>query len=413
MRKTLIFIVTVLLIAFAQGAFADAEVVTASFGTMSLSGNLQVGYNWYIGNESYGRGPNGESQAVEGPSDMEFYLKRVRLVWKGQVIDEKVKYFVQLENAKQTGVELADIKLGFKYIPYTTVWVGRFLPHFMHWTNKHTGRLYLIDYPLSYRYFGIQRHTGIDIDFNHQYIDITLSVTNGHNYNNMAASLMPAGRVDSNGNALDTLGPQTWGDENTAKDIYFRVDGKPIKDMNISAAVWYGSPLDYFENDQGDKIEHNATAMAINGAFVYNPEWGLRLAGEVLYSTLSYDSQILDANGDLVDRDDDTYELKGLSYYARAGYNIETVSGVPFEFLIQYDHLNPDLEDDEEIHGYQDEETNITAAVNYYLMDYHAMIYLNYIHKIETREDVLNLAGDDTQTGLNNDEVKILWQIAF
>ena len=41
------------------------------------------------------------------------------------------------------------------------------------------------------------------------------------------------------------------------------------------------------------------------------------------------------------------------------------------------------------------------------------MIYLNYIHKIETREDVLNLAGDDTQTGLNNDEVKILWQIAF
>lgn len=418
MRKILFFFLILLFVSIAGTAFADVEVVNASFGTMSLSGNLQVGFNWYLGNQSYGVGTDNNGvpapQAIEGPSDMEFYLKRVRLVWKGEVISEKVKYMVQLESKNQSGVELADVKLGFKYIPYTTIWVGRFLPNFQYWTPIHTGRLYMIDYPLAYDYFGIQRHTGLDIAFNHQYVDINLAVVNGHNYNNMAASMAnPVARVDSSGNALATLGPQTWGDENTAKDIYFTIDGKPMKDMHIFAGLWYGTPLDYFENDQGEKIEHNASAMTINGGFVYNPEWGLRIAAEVMHNTLTYDSEMVDANGDLVDRPDDTYELTGLAYYLRAGYNIESVSGVPFEFLVQYDYLNPDTEDDEDTHGYQDEVTQITGGINYYLMDYHAMIYVNYIHKIETREDVLNLAGDDTQTGLENDELKILWQIAF
>jgi hypothetical protein len=335
------------------------------------------------------------------------------LIFKGQVVDEKIKYFVQLEGKSQDGVQLADVKLGFKYVPYVTFWIGRFLPHFQYWTPQNTAKLYMIDYPLASNFFGVKRHTGFELAFNHDYVDMYLGLNNGHNYQNMANTLTPAGRD------LDTLGNQTWTEENTSKDLYFWIDGKPIKDMHIFAGVWYGTPLDFFENDKGNLIEHNAGTLVVDGGFGYAPSWGLRLWLEAFYSQVTYDAQMIDANtGDLVDRDDDTYEVKSLSFYARAGYNIEQVSGVPLEFLVQYDYLDPDTLNDKDKHGgFIDSEmdvvTQVTGAINYYIEDWHAMVYVNYIAKMEDWEEVGNLEGNDTQNGISNDEVKIVWQVAF
>jgi hypothetical protein len=407
MGKRIIPVIAVIVFLIAANAAAEVEVVKTGYGSMSVGANFQVGFNYYIGDEQLDT--TAAAQAVDRPEDMEFYLKRVRLAFKGDVIDQKVKYFLQFEAKDQEGVDLADVKVGFKYIPFTTIWFGRFLPHFQHWTPQNTARLYLVDYPLAYQHFGVQRHTGLDIEFNHDYVDINLGVNNGHNFNNYTNYLEPQDR------GLGTLGTQTWGDENTAKDIYFNVNGKPADGLDIFAGLWYGTPLDFFEDDEGELIAHNATLMAVNAGVGYVADYGVRLWGEFFYSQLTYDS--VASNNVDIDRLDDTYELTSMSYYVRAGYSIESVSGVPLEFLVQYDWLDPDTANDMELDGHamseQDDLTYITAGINYYLSDWHAMLYLNYIYKQEQWEDVLNKAGDDTQTGIANDELKFVAQIAF
>ena len=410
MRAKILVFWVILAMSLASLASADMEVVESSFGSMVLSGNFQAGFNFYIGDEQLNEA---NYQAADRSSDMEFYLNRVRFVVMGQVVDEKVKYFMQLEAANQAGVQLADMKLGFSYIPYTTIWVGRWLPHFQHWTPVHTGRHFLIDYPLAHQFFGVQRHTGLEVEFNHEYVDIYLMVNNGHNYNNFLAVVDPGNRVGADGSALDTLGNQGWNEENSAKDIYFTVNGKPTKGLDIFASVWYGTPVDYFENDQGELIEHNASFIALDGGVGYVADYGVRLWAEVFYSMMNFDSGAPPDGS--TDRLDDTYELTSMSYYVRAGYNLKHVSGVPMEFLVQYDWLDPDTLNDDQKHAASetDELTYITAGINYYIQDYHAMLYLNYIYKMEAWEDVANKAGDDTQNGINNDILKFMAQIAF
>ncbi|MCP4583468.1 MAG: hypothetical protein GY839_17810 [candidate division Zixibacteria bacterium] len=152
------------------------------------------------------------------------------------------------------------------------------------------------------------------------------------------------------------------------KDIYFNVNGKPIDGLDIFAGIWYGSPADYFENDEGELIAHNATMMAINGGAGYIADFGLRAWAEIFYGDLAYDSA--QAPDGSQDRDDDTYELNSMSYYIRLAYNIESVSGVPLEFLVQYDYLDPDTLNDEDKHGYKDEFTHVTGGINYYIKDW-------------------------------------------
>lgn len=411
MRKHFFILTILLLVAFAGTAFAEMEVVKSRFGTMELGANFQVGFNYYVGDEQLVG-----NQATDRGTDMEFVINRVRLSLGGDIVSKKVKYFFQLEGAHQA-IELLDVGIGFKYIPFTTIWVGRFLPNYMHWTPKHTGRLYMIDYPLMYQFFGVQRHTGVDIAFNHKYVDINLGVNNGHDFSTMANALNPADRLGA------ALGAPNWStDENSMKDVYFNVNAKPIENLDIFAGLWYGSPLDYWENDKGDLIAHDANVTALNGGVGYIADFGLRVWGEFFYSMLSYDSVYFNAAGKETDRDDDTFELTSMSYYLRLAYNIKSVSGVPLEFLVQYDYLDPDTfnkekdansPNDMSKHGADDELTYITAGVNYYISDWHAMLYLNYIYKMEAYKDLQNKAGDDTQDGIANDQIKLQAQIAF
>ena len=406
MKREIALLVALIFVFGATAVLADVEAVNTGFGTMTIGGIFQAGFNYYVGDELLSVDEtSGALSAADRPEDMEFLLKRARLLFTGAVVDEKVKYCMQIEAASESGMGLLDAKLGFKYIPYTTIWVGRFLPNFTYWTPKHTAKLYLIDYPLMNTFFGVQRQTGLDIAFNHEYVDVNLGFFNGRNYGNLNATLDPGDRT------IEGLGNQTWQDENSMKDIYFNVIAKPINGLNIWAGLWYGLPLDYMEEDKGENVAHDATAMAINGGAGYIADFGLRAWAEVLYSTLSYDSGA--PPDGKTDRADDTYDLTSMSYYVRVGYNIKEVSGVPLEFLVQYDFLDPDTMNDEKKHGADDELTYVTGGVNYYIKDWHAMLYLNYIYKMEAWKDINNKEGDDTQDGIANDELKLQAQIAF
>ena len=414
--KWLGVIVLIGILAFAATVHAETPVVKTSIGSMSIFGNFQAGFNYYIGDEVLGSVTDTKGNAAPGAvdrgKDLEFRLRLIRFGFKGFILQDKITYFLQIEGNSNEAVQLRDAQLGFKYIPYTTFLIGRYLPHFQYWTPIHTGKTFFVEYPMMNQFFGIQRHTGFDIAFNHKYVDAYLGVYNGHDFRNMAAVLNPTDRVDANGDALG-LGNPAWNtDENTAKDIYFSVDGKPIKGLDIWAGVWYGTPLDYYENDEGELIAHNATITAFDAGAGYVADWGLRIWAEFFMSQLSYDSAYFN-NGSKEDRADDTYELNSMSYYVRLGYNIKSVSGVPLEFLVQYDYLDPDTLNDEEKHGADDERTEITGGVNYYIQDYNAMIYLNYIAKMEAYKDLLNKAGDDVQDGLDNDEIRVLFQVSF
>jgi hypothetical protein len=60
-----------------------------------------------------------------------------------------------------------------------------------------------------------------------------------------------------------------------------------------------------------------------------------------------------------------------------------------------------------------DELSDISVGVNYYIHKINAMLYLNYIHHMEAFKNIPNVAGDNTQTGISNDEIKLQAQVAF
>ena len=411
MRK-LIFIFTIAaLLAFGTTAFAE-EAVNTGFGSLTIGGFFQAGFNFYVGDELPETQYTPAGAATDRYEDFEFVLKRARLIFKGHIIDEKIMYFTQTQWEKQSGAAVLDAKMGFKYIPYTTIWLGRILPQFTWWLSS--AKLALIDRPLLSGYWhNVQRQTGFDVAFSHDYVDANFGVFNGRNFGNMAGVLSPGDRtaVDANGNAA--LGNATWEDENTGKDIYLNVIGKPIAGLKIWAGLWYGMPLDYMEVDEGENVAHNASVMAIDAGAEYMADFGLRANAELLYATLSYDSAPeTDPEGD---RADDTYELTSMGYYVLLGYNLKSVTGVPLEFLVQYDYLDPDTMNDEDKHPASETDalTYVTGGVTYYIEGHHAKLQLNYVYKMEEWEDVANKKGDDTQDGVSNDVIKFQAQVAF
>ena len=305
------------------------------------------------------------------------------------------------------GDMLLDMKMGFHYIPYTGIYVGRFLPNFTIFAPKSTAKLMLIDYPLVNSIAPAARQTGLDIGVVTPYLNANLGVFNGR-------AFFPP--ITAPG-AIAPVGNQNWQDENTAKDIYFNLIGKPpVEGLTIHAGLWYGMPLDNFENDEGELIAHNASVMLIDAGAQYMAPFGLTFIGELMYGTYSWDSTDPATNFE-DDRDDDSYTVTSMAYYVMAGYNFGPMFEVPVEVLVRYDYLNPDTEDDETTayHGAseQDAFTYITAGVNYYIKKHYAMLSLNYIYKSEEWEDINNKAGDDVQDGISNDEVKLQAQISF
>ncbi|HPM76596.1 MAG TPA: porin [bacterium] len=410
-RNLMILALVVAMMAISAPLFAADEAVKVGVGSLKIGGVFQAGFNYYVGDETLVQNADGSYSAADRPEDMEFIVKRARLLFMGDVIEDRITYLAQLEFAQDSAVGMGDIlldmKMGFHYIPYTGIYVGRFLPNFTIFGPKSTAKLMLIDYPLVNAIAPAARQTGLDFGVVTPYLDADLGVFNGR------AFFPPI--VAPNANA--PMGNQNWQDENTAKDIYFNLIGKPpVEGLTIHAGLWYGMPLDNFENDEGELIAHNASVMMIDAGVQYLAPFGLTFIGELMYATYDWDSADPTTNFE-DDRDDDSYSVTSMAYYVMAGYNFGPMFEVPVELLVRYDALNPDTEDDEETPYHamseQDGLSNITVGVNYYIKKQYAMLSLNYINRGEELEDVGNKAGDDTQDGYSNDEVKLQAQISF
>ncbi|MCZ7583511.1 MAG: OprO/OprP family phosphate-selective porin [Deltaproteobacteria bacterium] len=400
-------------------AGAETEPARVGFGTLKISGLFQAGFNYYIGDEERVTGdadlngdgaiaPNGSESGIthaqDRATDMEFVIRRARLIFQGTVVDDRIGYFTQIGFDHDTGPELLDMRLAFSYIPYTTFSIGRFLPKFTYWQPMSKSTIYTIELPQMNQLIGIQRQTGVNVGVFHKYFELDFGAFNGRNEPNIA--LNPA---DRGGAPLGTNGQGQWNDENTAKDVYAAAAVKPIDGLRIFGGYWLGMPLDYFETKDGELVAHDAQVGIADGGAVYYSTFGLNLWAEALYQQVRFDSSpSTDPDGE---RPNDTFEYNALSWYAMASFNFKN-QGVPFEIVGRYDYLNPDTTDDEKTHGKDDEITHITAGFNYYIESYYAMLSLNYIYKSE-RYDILNKKLDDTQTGIADDELLFQVQVAF
>ncbi|NLH47310.1 MAG: hypothetical protein GX444_01760 [Myxococcales bacterium] len=407
MKRMLVISLTVLLLTAGFALAAEQQSVNAGFGSATLNGLFKAGFNYYVGDETLGADKDGNPQAMDNGKDMEFTVNYFQLGVNGWVVDKHVTYLATMTADTTAGsVSLLDLKLGFLYIPYTGIYVGRIKPDMTYHGTINSGTFKTIEMPLMNRnIFGRQRQTGLNLNLDTKYLAANLGVYNGRQY---TPALIAPGGTDPVGN-VDYL------DQNTGKDIHFGLIGKPpVEGLNIRANLWYGTPLDANEVKDGELTNHNVSVMFLNGGVDYLAPFGLTLIGELFYGTYAWDSKDPATNFE-DDRADDTYELTTMSYYLMAGYNFGPVFEVPVEIVARYDYLDPDTLNDKEKHpaSEQDALTDIVGGVNYYIKGYNAMLSLNYIYRGEEWEKVLTKKGDDDQTGIANDQLKLQAQVMF
>ena len=412
MRANVLILVVLVIVCIGGSAAADMEAVRTSYGSLIIGGVFQPGFSYYLGEEQVDFTTvdvaNGESlQVTDRRANADFYLNHARINFKGTIIDDKVRFFAKLDlSPDQAGnmpVQLLEAKIGLKYIPYTTLWMGRFAPDFTYFNPINVARMGLIDFPLMNQHLGIQRQSGVNANVLHKWFEFTLGATNGLHFDNFATRLNPPDRNRAG------VGNVDWSDENTMKDFFVSAAVKPVYGMRIWAGYWYGRPIDFFEpQNDGENKPHMVKADLFNAGFAYMAQFGLTIMGEGMYVNFKYDNQ--DANNN--QRDEDFLQLTMVSYYARLGFNMKELVGVPVEILAQYDWIDPDRINDNDTHGMDDERTYITAGLNYYIKDHHAMLSVNYLYKNELWK-VIPLDGEGTQTGLKDDELKFQAQVAF
>jgi hypothetical protein len=432
-RSAIVGIAALLLCALSAGA-AELVAVNTGYGSLILGMNLQAGFRYYAGDETIGTdAATGALVAKDRTANYMFTLDRFRLITKGTILTDKIKYFTQTEfNARN--VELYDAYLGFAYIPFVQINLGRALPKYGFFVDRSTTDLILIDYPLSaYNWMNPMftkdqkadardwRHTGLWFDVKSKYVDAQLGIWNGFtglsklNADGTLASWSLQGSnffADPNDGTKVINGFSS--DANSGKDVNLSVVGKPVAGLEIIGSLWWGQPLVGYENKDGEFKEFDNTLWMIGGGAMFRPDWGLLLAAECHWREVQFaDFDLNPAPSPAV--------LNSLAAFGLAGFNFKHYTGVAIEPLVRFDWFDPNTKNDDKVaagvFGFSDSAHdvvwNITGGVNYYIDALHAVLRLNYIHKDEAWKDVTNKKATDTQTGINNDELKFQAQVSF
>jgi hypothetical protein len=510
MKRTWIVALTLGLLLAATAVAQDKEKgeVSTSIGSLKVYGTFKVGFNYYIGDETAAWDDFG--WGVIDPVDqvIDRYTRRPGVVVKdretmtdfvinffgfglsGWVLDQRITYNVGIfavdravsvnglyqyyfdsqdgyesyyeaapitSYGKTTMIDLIDLKLGFHYIPFTAIYLGRLLPAFTYSNSLPVGQFKTIDEPLMNRYvMNRARQLGANINLVTDYLDAHLGAYNGRQFF-PTLKLVSADSAEKKtgktynytgyipADASDPMGNTSWGDQNTGKDVHFSLIGKPLTGLKIRAGLWYGLPLDYLRKDKhGENIEHNASVLFVNGGVDYLADFGLTVVADVLWGDYKWDKKSApatraaggpDSRTNAAMPDDYTgttfdegkawsYELSTFSGYGMLGYNFGPVFQVPIELLVRYDYWDPDMLNDASKHKFSEDDvmTDIVGGVNYYIKGYYAMVSLNYVHHSEAWKDVYQKdyeradAGYDTpgtQEGIANDELKFQFQVNF
>ncbi|MFQ6104282.1 MAG: outer membrane beta-barrel protein [Candidatus Glassbacteria bacterium] len=322
MRKFFLPVILISVLSLIARADCNAQLADLKVG----QGTLKIGTVLQAG---YDYSNAEDSTAVNG----QFTLNRARFLFWGEMVPGKVKYFVQ--NEMRNGLGILDYKMIFTdLIPKTTVSVGRWLPNFTHYMPRHTGKLDMINYPLflidSRFNYAVWRQTGIQTNTVTENMDITTGIFNGPNNN--------------------------INDNNDGKDVLLRAGYKPKTDfakVKVGAYTWLGNLLFAEESDMaynrfGFFGLVNAEKFTVNGELV-----------------LGRDEQPGGAD-----------DLKSMGLYGHAEYRVNPHVGI----LGRVEVMDPNTDTG------NDRWTWITIGLNRYIESYHAMVYVNYIHRIEEND---------------------------
>lgn len=344
MKKLICFAAGLLLTSFLTCNFALGETeVKVGKGDLKIGGILQAGYSHFEGKKG----------------NDSFSLKRVRFLFWGTIIPEKVKYFVQLEHAGS--IDVLDFKAQFFYIKNTEITVGRFLPNFTLYMPYSTARLEMVNYPFTTTYYGVWRQCGIQSTTQTDHVDFNFGIFNGGDI------------------------PNNWSDNNDAKDFLFRADLKPSMDelkLRFGGYAWLGfvsPPITWV--DRNEYFTANRFGGFVAADYTKD-EVTYHFRGELL---TAWDEDIINWG----ERMTDTRNSRAIL----AHFGVQPIK--QFEVLLRYDSLDPNTDiDDNGVSA-------ITGGVNYYLDDINVMFYLNFIHNMEQGEDI------------DNDQILAQMQIVF
>ncbi|MDZ7261011.1 MAG: OprO/OprP family phosphate-selective porin, partial [candidate division KSB1 bacterium] len=270
-----------------------------------------------------------DSLAVNG----QFTMNRARFLFWGTIVPDKVKYFVQTET--KGGVGVLDYKMIFiNLLPKTSITVGRFLPNFTLYMPAPTSKLDMINYPLfliDTRYnYAVWRQTGVQTETVTDLVDFNLGIFNG-----------PKDNIK---------------DDNDGKDVLLKAAFKPAVDfakIQVGGYTWLGNFL-----------------LAEDADLAYN-RFGF-------FGTLTHEK--FTVNAELVLGSDEqsggAKDVKSQGFYGHIGYKV-----LPeLEILGRYEYMDPNTDTND--NGW----TWITLGVNRYIESINAMIYLNYIMKLEEND---------------------------
>ncbi|HUV29849.1 MAG TPA: porin [Acidobacteriota bacterium] len=341
-KQTLVVLAATLLALLLSGAaLAETAGVQVGTGTLKLGGILQAGYTYHM-------------EDLEGED--EFSLNRARFLLWGEILPGKVKYFVQTETKGAPAI--LDYKAQLFYIRNTEVTVGRFLPNFTLYMPYSTAKLEMINYPLTTQKFAVWRQVGVQTTTKTEYVDFNLGVFNGADQ------------------------PNNTGDNNDYKDFLVRADIKPPLeqgDVVFGGYAWIGMSLPTYY-DAGtlttttypeESLQRNRFGGFAKVDYKASEDITARFRGEFLMASTE---ALTAAEIDSVQGTD------AQAFFVHLG-----VQPHPrFELLARYDFYDPNTDVE------KDDESWLTGGVNYYLSKGNAMVYLNYIHKMEGGGDVDN-----------------------
>ncbi len=371
MKKLTFLVIVCMLFSLLISSLAFAEMVEIKVGkgTLKIGGILQAGFTYHM-------------EDKEGYDS--FTLNRARFLFWGTIVPDKVKYFVQLEH--KGSVSVLDYKARFFYIPQTEITVGRFLPNFTLYMPYSTAQLEMINYPITTTKFAMWRQVGIQTTTKTDYFDFNLGVFNGSDI------------------------PNNTSDNNDAKDFLVRGEIKPPIDeakVRFGGYAWIGNaePPSYVLNPDEKTLKMNRFGGFARVDYKAADNFTVKFRGEFLTASTE---NLFFTHVDSVATTD------AQSFFAHVG--IQPSPNV--EFLARYDFHDPntDMSYKEGVSD-DDEETWLTAGVNYYLEGINAMFYLNYIRKMEPGD--MNTWDDDAEKWVkkerevDNDLVKAQVQITF
>lgn len=352
---SIFFLLAVVLVQMSSAQMAEIKI---GKGTLKMGGILQAGYTFHIEDE-------------EGEDS--FTLNRARFLFWGDIVPDKVKYFVQLDH--RGGTSVLDYKARFFYIPQTEITVGRFLPNFTLYMPVSTAKLEMINYPLTTIRFAVWRQVGIQTTTKTEYVDFNVGIFNGADQ------------------------PNNFSDNNDAKDLLLRADIKPpIEEAKIrfGGYAWIGSADPGFGLTEEGTVKRNRFGGFAKVDYKATEDVTVKFRGEFLMASTEH---LTFADMDSV------ASVDAQAFFAHVGIQ----PNPKVEVLFRYDFHDPDTDQSYEAGvTADDEESWLTVGLNYYLEGLNSMFYLNYILKMESGKN-----ADGTDREVDNDLIVAQVQITF